>query len=260
MKKTLMSMACALSAPALLPAATTVVDLNGGFNTVQGTGTLSAAGGLATSFGTISSFGLNPLNSLTTPGDRPVLSFAAVANNTQGLSFVHGTPTPNTTGFSLLMDVYFPALSSSGFTSLLQLETSTSADGELFIRSSDNAIGRSTYGGTFTTGVWQRVVLTVDAAHTQFNAYIEGNLAVTRTFSGSDPARYALSDPSFLVFGDEDGETAPGYIATFAFTDSTLSALEVAAFGRANGVPEPAGALLLGLAGAAAALRRRTRG
>ena len=72
-------------------------------------------------------------------------------------------------------------------------------------------------------------------------------------------ARFDISDPSFLVFADEDGETADGYISQFHFSDRVYSDAEIGAFGGANAaaIPEPSGLLLS--AGAALGLLTRRR-
>ena len=75
----------------------------------------------------------------------------------------------------------------------------------------------------------------------------------------NDAARFDLSDPSFLVFADEDGETANGYISQFHFSDRAYSTTEIGALGGANAaaIPEPSGLLLS--AGAALGLLTRRR-
>jgi|GEM_PF-1796127 len=251
MKPSVIPCLCALLAPALAQASSTVVDLNGGFNTVSGPGSMSVASDLSTAFGTTTSFGISDIGGVS----RQVLSFAAIATGTaQGLQFLHGSTSPTTTGYSLLMDVYFPSI--SNFVSLAQLDNA--GDGDVFARAS-GAIGISgDYEGTsFTANAWQRVVLTIDLPTTTLSASVNG--VEINAYAGLTPDRYDLGDPSMLIFGDEDGESAAGYISQFAFIDRPLSSAEILGLGGATAapVPEPAGALLLALAGVAGVVRRR---
>ena len=248
MKLALSILGLAMALP--VSAATSVVNLNGGFNTVAGPGTLSAAGGLATSFGTTTSFGISDVGGVA----REVLSFPAVASASQGLAFVHGSTSPTTTGYSLLMDVFFPTI--PNYLSLAQLDNT--GDGDVFGRSS-GAIGISgDYVGTaFTNNAWHRVVLTIDLPTTTLTAFVNGT--EINNYASISLDRYDISDPSFLLFGDEDGETAAGYLSQFAFIDRPLSASEVLALGGVSAapVPEPTSALLLMLAAAGGLARRR---
>lgn len=242
----------ALGLAVALPAfaATSVVNLNGAFNTVEGPGSLSVAGGLATSFGTTTSFGISDVGGAA----REVLSFAAVGNSTQGLGFVHNNTSPTTTGYSLLLDVYFPSI--PNYLSFAQLDNT--GDGDVFGRSS-GAIGISgDYSGTsFTSNSWHRVIITIDLPSTTLTAYVDGT--AINNYTSINPDRYDLGDPTFLVFGDEDGETAAGYLSQFAFIDRPLLSAEVLALGgvSASPIPEPAGAILMLLAAAGGIVRRR---
>lgn len=236
------------------PAAVTIVRFNGGLNTVTGPGSMAVDGGLTTSFGTVSGLGLTAM-----PGGNPtVMSFAAPGFNPvqQGLSFTHASPSPNTSGYTILMDVYYSSV--PDYVSLLQLDNT--GDGDLFARNS-GAIGISgNYSGAgFTANFWHRVAFTMDAARTSMQIYVDGVLANGNTVPSNNPAgRYSLANPTFQVFADEDGESAAGYISQFAFADRVYSAGEIASFGGANAatVPEPAA---LSLAGAAAALGLTSR-
>lgn len=238
-----------LAAP-MAPAAMTVVQFAGSPQTLTGPGSMAVTGDLAVTYGTVSSYGLAAI-----PGGNPtVMSFAAPGlNNTQGLTFTHGTPAPNTTGYTILMDVYYASI--PNYVSLLQLDNGE--DGDLFGRGS-GAIGISgSYSGTgFTANAWHRVAFTMSGAQDSMQIYVDGVLANGTTVP-SAAARYDLSDPSFMIFADEDGETAAGYISLFGFDDRAYSPLEIAALGGASVIPEPAGATLLGGVAALGLLTRR---
>ncbi len=249
-----------LLTPGLAPAAATVINFSGAITTASGPGSMTATGGISTTFNSVSGFGLNPM----VGGDRTVMSFSAIPlANAGGLQFTHSTPSPNTTGYTVMMDVYYSAI--PNFLSLLQLDNA--ADGDIFARGS-GAVGiNSDYGGTtFTANAWHRFVATVDTslAADFLNLYVDGSLVNSVSAFGTAPNnsinRFDLSDPSFLIFADEDGETANGYISQFFFADRVLTGSEVAAFGAANAaaVPEPSGSLL-GLGAVAGLLGRRRR-
>lgn len=251
-----------LAAAPAARSAMTVITFDGGLNTLTGPGSMANVGELANSFDTVSGFGLNAMAG----GNPIVMAFAAPSApdadppNTpvmQGLSFTHAGATPNTTGYTILLDIYYPTI--PNFVSLLQLDNAD--DGELFGRGSGSIGISGNYAGTsFTANAWHRVMFTMNADQTDMEIYLDGALANP----GPPPAeaiRYNLSNPSFLILADEDGETAAGYISAFAFDDRTYSAQEVAALGgtSAIGVPEPTAAGLMAAAGALGLLSRRRR-
>ena len=222
--------------------------------TVTGPGAVSVTGGLATSFNTVSGFGLNAMSS----GNPGVMSFAAPGLlNAQGLTFVHASTSPNTTGYTVLMDIYYTAI--PDYVSLLQMDNT--ADGDLFGRST-GAIGISgIYEGTgLTTNAWHRVAMTINGTQNEMRIYIDGVLA-NGSVAPSAPARYNLASSSFLMFADEDGETAAGYIAQAAFEDRVYTADEIRLLGPAGSpaIPEPSGVLLVSGALALGLVRRRPR-
>lgn len=251
-----------LAAGPAAQAAMTIVTFNGGMNTLTGPGSMANTGSLPTTFGTVSGFGLNAMAG----GNPTVMSFAAPsapgapapnAPVMQGLSFTHGGATPNTTGYTILLDLYYPTI--PNYVALLQLDNVDDAD--LFGRGS-GAIGiSSNYAGTaFTANAWHRVMFTMNADQTDMEIYLDGVLANPGP-APSAAARYNLSNPSFLILADEDGETAAGYISAFGFDNRTYTAQEVAALGATSaiGVPEPTSAGLAAAAGALGLLSRRRR-
>lgn len=249
-----------LLTPGLAPAAATTINFSGAITTLAGPGSMTATGGLTTAFNTISGFGLTAM----TGGNRTVMSFSGIpVGNAGGLQFTHATTSPNATGYTVLMDIYYSAI--PNYVSLLQLDNTD--DGDLFGRGSGAAGINSDYAGTtLTPNAWHRFVATVDTSLTTdfLNLYVDGSLINSVSAFGTAPNtsvnRFDLSDPSFLVFADEDGETANGYISQFYFADRVLSSTEIGALGGANAapIPEPS-SLLLGLGAVAGLLHRRRR-
>lgn len=244
-------------APSTVSAAATAINFDGAINKIAGPGAMAAVGGLVTTFNSISAFGLAPM----TGGDRQVMSFSGLAPlNASGLQFTHATPTPNTTGYTILMDVYYTSI--PNYVSLLQLDNVN--DGDLFARSSGAAGINSDYAGTtLTSGSWHRIVATVDNSLSSgfLKIYVDGTQI--NSVDAYNPDRFDLSDPSFLVFADEDGEVAAGYISQFYFDDRALSGTEIQTFGAASAaaIPEPGAAAMLGaVMGLGVLGRRRRRG
>lgn len=242
-------------APSTVSAAATAINFNGAITNVAGPGSMAAVGGLVTTFNTISAFGIAPMAG----GDRQVMSFSGLAPlNASGLQFTHATAAPNTTGYTILMDVYYTSI--PNYVSLLQLDNIN--DGDLFARASGAAGINSDYAGSsLTSGSWHRIVATVDnsLAVDFLKIYVDGTQI--NGVDGYDSARFDLSDPSFLVFADEDGETAAGYISQFYFEDRALAGSEIQSLGVASAaaIPEPGSSLLVGAASGLALLGRRRR-
>ena len=162
-----------------------------------------------------------------------------------------------TNQYSLLIDMQSPLGSRGTWRSLYQTNPANTGDGDLFIRNSDTGVGVGTigYSPTINDTVWNRYVITFDAG-SPVTAYLNGSLLHTHGASSVDD-RFGLNT-TFLLFGDEDNENNSMNVGTIAFWNGALSSTEVAALGIAGSpVPEPAGALLLILAGTAGIARRR---
>ncbi|MFN0125670.1 MAG: LamG-like jellyroll fold domain-containing protein [Verrucomicrobiales bacterium] len=162
-----------------------------------------------------------------------------------------------TNEYSLLIDMHSPVGSRGTWRALYQTNPANTGDGDLFIRNSDTRVGVSTigYAPAINDTVWNRYVVAFDAGN-PVRAYLNGTLFHTHSASAVDD-RFGLNT-TFLLFGDEDNENNALNIGTVAFWNGALTDSEVAALGFAGSpVPEPAGALLLALTGAAALVRRR---
>src|SRR6185503_8564035 len=184
---------------------------------------------------------------------------AAVGHFTRGTYFrvLHGFP-GNGGGvyvnqFTLIMDVMFPDRSpSGGSAALLQTNCCNDNDGDWFVNP-DGGLGVSgNFGGKIEDGVWYRIALSVDLTGGTYTSYLDGvqvqqNLR-TAPEMGVD-GRFSLYTPTdpdaydhFFIFADDNGEDAAGFINSFQFRDSALSAEEVADLGgpSADGIPLPA--------------------
>ena len=233
---------------------TTLWNFEGSFAPTSGPGSMSVRGGASVAFGTASSFGLP----LLPGGDSGVLSFPAFTA-AQGLNVDHASA-PNgvhigdgwVSNYTLVMDVYWPASSNSQWRSILNTNPTNANDGDFFIDPTGRIGIAGVYNGvlgTIQSDTWHRLVIVFGCAdgEGQLQKYIDGRFIGGQGTTGSPitGARWALfaqAGADFLLFGDNNGETAPGYMSSFAFLPKRLNQAEVAALGG----PNAAGALTPG--------------
>jgi len=171
--------------------------------------------------------------------------------------------------YSLIMDLLYPASSHGQWRAIFQTSATNTNDGDFFARG-DGGIGISgSYQGAILPDTWHRLAVTVDLTTSTMAKYIDGAQVGVQTLSSGVDGRWALysatdSPDYMLLFADEDGETARGYVNSIQFHDMALPASYIAALGgpQAGGIPiipEPGtfGLAALGLAGLAMAFRRR---
>jgi hypothetical protein len=173
-----------------------------------------------------------------------VMGFPAAAME-QGYEMTHGIA-PNGGGgyvnqYTLIMDLMFPADSTGKWRGLFQTSPDNGNDGDLFVNAA-NGIGISgNYSGSLLADTWHRVAFVFDLAATenQLSKYVDGKLVGTQTGSafGID-GRWSM-DVAALLFTDEDGETAAGFVNSIQIHDVPLSAVDLFALGKptAAGIP-----------------------
>lgn len=202
-------------------------------------------GASQTVFGKASALGLPAMPG----GDADVMAFPACTAQ-QGYAMTHGGVANGPYGetdhlvsnYTLLMDVLFPAASDGRWRALWQTETDNSSDADFYVQ---NAVGggfgiNGNYCGQVVSGQWHRLVLVVRAApgEGQGLRYQNGQFvgAVGTTGSGLE-IRFALASQA-LLFTDNDGETAAGYVASVGFVDRAMRPDEIEALGgpHAGGV------------------------
>jgi predicted phosphodiesterase len=189
----------------------------------------------------------------TTIGGQPatVMSFPATTA-TQGYRMTHGIA-PNGGGgfvnqYTLIMDVMFPAASSGGYRALLQTSENNANDGDIFVNPA-NGIGISgIYHGVLGPDTWHRVALVVDLTFPtqRLRKFIDGILVGTQDLSDGVDGRWSLN-PTALLFTDEDGETAAGFVNSIQIRSEAMLTSDVAALGgaTATGIPLPSAPSLL---------------
>lgn len=237
------------------------------------TGQWEFNGNLSASIGTnLTSTGTVTFESATIAGQS-----AQVAHFANGAYFTVPTGAGANGGgsftnqYSIIMDMKFNSL--PAFACLYQTNENNSNDGDWFVRN-DGGMGISgdyTDAGNnlrFTAGDWHRVALTIDTTTaagsdaTVYKSYVDGQLVNTvQSPSGwGVDGRFSL-DPTFLLFADNDGETAEGSINSLQFRDYAMSSHDIAALGgaTAGGVPVPEPSTLMVLCLGLLAARRRNR-
>jgi len=208
----------------------------------------SGWGSTLTRFGKASDFGLPAMAG----GDPDVMGFPACTAR-QGYVLTHGGA-PNgpygetdalVSNYTLLMDVLFPGGSDGRWRALWQTGLTNTSDADFFVQNAPSGgVGvNGNYRGQIVPNRWHRLVLVMRAApgEGQCLRYLDGQFigAVGTTGSGLD-IRFALGTQA-LLFTDNDGETAEGYVASIGFVDRAMQPDEVQALGgsHAGGVFVP---------------------
>ena len=197
----------------------------------------------ATGFGTAGSFGLPLLQGF----EFDVMAFPA-CDADQGYRIIPGFaangPFGETIGavsnYTIVMDVLFPSGSTNAWRGLVQTDPANASDGEFFVNPGSGIGINGNYRGSIQPDTWHRIVWAVRAApdEGQAHRYIDGLAvgAIGTTGSGLGERWSFLTD--LLLFTDENGETAAGYVASVSVIDRKLGYEEVVALGGVN----PAGA------------------
>ncbi len=206
-----------------------------------------------TAFGKASKFGLPRLTGV----DARVMKFPAALPG-EGFLLTHGAA-PNgvfaengiVSNYTLVMDLLWPKQSRGKYRALYQTDIENEDDAEMYIGDSAwGGIGISgSYSGRTKANRWHRIAITVQAASGpggvgQMHKYIDGEFMGGHGTNSSGPISHRALHPAFLLFADNDGETAAGYVSSIYFIDRNLSMEEVAALGgphaKGANVPGPA--------------------
>ena len=149
--------------------------------------------------------------------------------------------------YTLIMDVMFPSRP-TGWAVLWQTNPNNSNDGDWFINPSGGLGISSIYGGSVADGSWNRVALVVDDVAGTFTSFLNGT-QVQQISGLTLDDRWSL-DTTALLFADENGENAAGYVNSVQLRGRAMGAVEIAALGsaQASGIPlpqEPSGLQLI---------------
>jgi len=237
----------------------------GNLTPALGNGTMAyadaATGGLTT-FGnsdgaTVPHINGQPASFLHAPG------FALGGN---GYNLTFASTGPNGGGayvnqYSFVFDIMLPG--AGGWSALFNTDPGNGNDADFYV-APDGSLGIGDLGyspvGTIANNTWYRIGFTADLGAGQVSYYVNGLPVLNRTGGSLLEGRFALysnadagPDVRFLNEGDGSGVyTHESYLSSLYFTDTTLSAAQMAALGGPNAfgivaVPEPGVWALLGL-------------
>ncbi|WP_168184083.1 LamG-like jellyroll fold domain-containing protein [Pseudoruegeria sp. SK021] len=165
-------------------------------------------------------------------GDVPVLKFAAF-DDEEGIHLDLPIGSEDLTNFTMVWDINTAA--DGGYQALLQIGADNSSDADLFIKGSSGIGISSTYSGTVPSNEWARIAITVSDqgnGTSTLAKFIDGDLVGTQSVPTS---RFTLDAATgFKILTDNDGETAPGYLAHFGLQTRALSASEIADLGTVD--------------------------
>lgn len=147
----------------------------------------------------------------------------------------------NLNQYTLLMDVLFPSATSATWRSLLQLDSGNADDGEFFINPEGGVGIDGVYNGLVSLDEWHRIVIAVDligpGTYPSATIFIDGTLITKRSLSLGADARWAFpvssgAEEAFaLLFADESGDVAPGYVSSVQLFEGRLSQTYIASLG-----------------------------
>ena len=180
---------------------------------------------------------------------------AEVCRFEQGTYFrmYHGL-SPNAGGayvnqYTLILDVMYPEafgpddpdglLGTTGWQALYQTNETNTNDGDWFVNPTGGIGISGNYPGSVPDGQWHRLALAVDLVAGTYTSYINGERVQQNTGQTVD-GRFALGE-SVLIFADESGETAGGYVSSIQIRDVAMTDAELAEMGgpTAEGIPLP---------------------
>jgi hypothetical protein len=145
--------------------------------------------------------------------------------------------------YTLILDVMFPDRSpSGGWAALFQTSTANDNDGDWFVNPSSGIGISGSYQGYVIAGEWHRLALVADLVAGTLTNYLDG-VRLQDIPAGDVDGRFALYTKDdgnldgFLLFADENGENAEGYVDAAQFRDIALCPEEVASLGKLSEKP-----------------------
>lgn len=198
-----------------------------------------------TTFGSSADFGINGI------GGQPVQAMAFSASGAFGGYRIRAGKTASTVSaagrlnqYTLVMDLYYPA-SSTGWRSLFQTDRANTTDGDFFINPSAGIGISGQYNGSFSLDEWHRLAIAVDLAGPgtapSASIYMDGKKIIRRGLGEGADGRWsfpvwreAFPDDYALLFADENGDVAPGYVSSVQLYEGILTDSKVAGLGAAS--------------------------
>lgn len=182
-----------------------------------------------------------------------VMNFPACSQS-QGYTVTHGiapNPPPDTiyvNQYTVIMDIMYPAASAGTSRALWQLNPANSDNATIFVGNRNGLGGDDGHYGEILPDTWHRVAFVVDQAlmnYDQAKVYIDGK-RVLQLGVDFPPLDLILSgvttftmDTNALLFTDNNGQTAAGFVNSIQIHDRSLTDTEIFALGKptADGIP-----------------------
>jgi glycerophosphoryl diester phosphodiesterase len=200
-------------------------------------------------------FGLPPVPGAGGAAKR-VLHFPA-CTAMQGFRVAHPYPANGSYGdagvlsnYTMIYDVLYPSASDAQWRPLHQTNVTNNEDAEFYIRNTPSGgVGISgNYAGSIPPGVWHRIVIGVAAStgdRWKIQRFVNGTFVGGQN-GAADAYRWAMG-PEFLLFTEDNSETAEGYVSSIGIVPRLMTMTEIEALGG----PDAGGALSPGAPGAA---------
>ncbi|CAH2603337.1 Metallophos domain-containing protein [Rhodovastum atsumiense] len=172
------------------------------------------------------------------PADPAGVLHYPASDIAQGYTVTTGA-TETVSSFTLIYDLYLSAKDLGGYAALFQTDPGNASDADLFLKKLGTGIAgigiSSVYEGEITLDAWHRIAVSyqdMGNGNTVLRKYVDGALVGEQTLSTS---RFSIdASGRFLILADEDGETAAGFLNSFAYVGHTLTGAEIAALGGAT--------------------------
>lgn len=139
--------------------------------------------------------------------------------------------------YTVILDVMFPDRSpSSGWAALLQTNEANANDGDWFVDPAGGLGISGVYRGSVPEGEWHRLALVVNLVEGSFASYVDG-AKVQEILGEALDGRFSLYSTSdgaregFLLFADESGDNAEGFVNALQVRDVALCPEDVLAIG-----------------------------
>lgn len=141
--------------------------------------------------------------------------------------------------FTVIMDFLMPTESANKWISLFQTSVTNGNDADLFINPAGKIGISSEYHGNVLPNTWHRLAFTVDGNKGFLSKYLDGQFIGASAITGSRWAVWNSSrsgdDQGFLIFGDDDNETADMYLAAMQIRDYVMDSISIRKLGSATG-------------------------
>lgn len=147
--------------------------------------------------------------------------------------------------FTVIMDILLPASSAGKWISLYQTNVDNANDADLFIHPNGGVGINQSYHGNVAPDTWNRFVFTVDGTNGYLHKYLNGTYIGSTNITGTrwDVWNSSRSgdDQAFLLFADDDGETAELYMSALQIRNYVMDSNAVQKLGGVSSTGIPMG-------------------